>query len=40
VGVVGGQIAADARDAIAVNQDVERAVSPGHRVDHARGLQQ
>ncbi len=37
---VGGKIAADFRDAIAVNQDVERAISPGDGVNEAFSFQQ
>ena len=35
-----GQVAADARDAAAVDQDVERAVAARRRIDEVDGLQQ
>ena len=38
--VVGRQVAADARDPTVLDQQVERAVPAGDRIDHVHGLQQ
>ena len=40
VRAVGGQIAADTRDAIALDQDVKRAVAARHGIHDARSFQQ